>query len=235
MEINVISKNLKNTLLDIMFPKKCVVCGKLDTLFCEKCRSKIIFLKTQNCPFCLKITTRGRVCPSCKSSYKTALTGVYVVAHYEEPLKEVIHQYKYGFVKALNDDLAEISWPYLEDFSKKAVLTCVPSSPKRLSWRGYNQAEEIAKILAQNTGMRFYPNLLKRTEYKIPQTQLRRKERFENVKNSFCVNKKIDLVGKQVVIFDDLVTSGATLDACAKEIRKMGATRVWGFVLARNK
>ncbi len=228
-----LKQNIKDFFLDILFPKKCVVCGKLDTLFCEKCRSKIVFLKTQNCPYCLKITTRGRVCPSCKG--KSALTGVYVVAHFEEPLKEVIHQYKYEFIKALKDDLSDITWPYLEDFPKNAVLTCVPSSSKRLAWRGYNQAEEIARILAQNTGMRFYPNLIKRTEYKIPQTQLRRKERFENVKNAFKVNKKIDLSGKQVVIFDDLVTSGATLDACAREIRKMGATRVWGFVLARNK
>jgi ComF family protein len=157
------------------------------------------------------------------------------MAHFEGPLKEAIHKYKYEYVKALRDDLSDIAWPYLEDFPKNAILTCVPSSPKRLAWRGYNQAEEIAKILAQKTGMRYYPNLLRRTEYKIPQTQLRRKERFENVKNSFKAGKKMDLEGKQVVIFDDLVTSGATLDACARELRKMGATRVWGFVLARNK
>lgn len=226
-------QNIKEFLLDIVFPKKCVVCGKLDTFFCDKCRAKITFLKTQNCPFCLRITTRGRVCPSCQS--KSALTGVYVVSHFEEPLKEVIHKYKYEFIKALQDDLADIAWSYMEDFPKRAVLACVPSSPKRVSWRGYNQAEEITKILASNTGMKYYPNLLKRTEYKIPQTQLRRKERFENVKNAFKINKKIDLSGKQVVIFDDLVTSGATLDACARELRKMGATRVWGFVLARNK
>jgi len=231
--MSVSKKNIKEFILDIVFPKKCVACGKLDSLFCEKCRAKILFLKTQNCPFCLKITPRGRVCPSCNG--KSALTGVYVVAHFEEPLKTVIHQYKYEFIKALKDDLADIAWPYMEDFPKNAVLTCIPSNSKRLAWRGYNQAEEIARILAQNTGMRFYPNLLKRTEYKIPQTQLRRKERFENVKNSFAKGKKVDLKGKQVIIFDDLVTSGATLDACARELRKMGATRVWGFVLARNR
>lgn len=229
------TKKISEFLLDIIFPKKCVVCARLDTLFCDKCRSRIVFLKTQNCPFCLKITTRGRVCPSCRSSYRSSLTGVYVAAHFEEPLKGAIHQYKYEFIKALKDDLADIAWPYVEDFPKNAILTCVPSNPKRLAWRGYNQAEEIAKILARKTGMRYHPNLLKRTKYKIPQTQLRRKERFENVKGAFQADKKIDLSGRQVVIFDDLVTSGATLDACAKELRKEGATRVWGFVLARNK
>lgn len=157
------------------------------------------------------------------------------MAHFEEPFKEVIHKYKYELIKALRDDLADIAWPYMEDFPKKAVLTCVPSNPKRLAWRGYNQAEEIAGILAKNAGMRFYPNLLKRVKYEVPQTQLKRKERFKNVQDAFKSNRKIDLEGKQVVIFDDLVTSGATLDACAKEIRKMGAKRVWGFVLARNK
>lgn len=226
-------KKIRDFLLDVAFPKKCVVCGKLDTLFCEKCRAKIILLKTQNCPFCLKITVRGRVCPGCKG--KSALTGVFVVAHFEEPLKEVIHKYKYEFIKALKDDLADIAWPYLEDFPEKAVLTCVPTSPKRAAWRGYNQAQEIGEILAKHTGMKFCPNLLRRKEYKIPQTQLKRKERFENVKNAFTKGKNIDLKDKQVIIFDDLVTSGATLDACAIEIRKMGATRVWGFVLARNK
>jgi ComF family protein len=228
-----ILNTLTNIVLDIAFPKKCVVCGKLDTLFCEKCLGRVIFLKTQNCPYCFKITLRGRVCKSCKS--KSALTGVYVMAHFEEPLKEVIHKYKYESIKALRGDLADIAWPYMEDFPKKAILTCVPSSPKRLAWRGYNQSEEIAKILAKNTGIRFYPNLLKRAKYKTPQTQLKRKERFQNVQDAFKADKKIDLEGKQVVIFDDLVTSGATLDACAREIRKMGATRVWGFVLARNR
>ena len=227
------SKKIADFLLDIAFPKKCVVCGKLDTLFCEKCQSKILFLKTQNCPFCLKITPRGQVCSSCKS--KSSLTGVNVMAHFEEPLKEVIHQYKYEFVKALKDDLAEIAWPHLAEFGENVVLTCVPSNPKRLAWRGYNQAEEIAQLLAKTNGTVFYPNLLKRTKYETPQTQLNRKERFKNVQNSFKADKRVDLTGKKVVIFDDLVTSGATLDACAKEIRKMGATRVWGFVLARNK
>ena len=226
-------KKVADFALDIIFPKKCVVCGKLDALFCEKCRGKIIFLKTQNCPFCLKISPRGRVCPSCKS--KSALTGVTVIAHFEGHLKEVIHQYKYEFIKALKDDLAEIAWPYLEDFPKNAVLTCVPSNSKRLAWRGYNQAEEIASILAGHSNLEFSPNLLKRTKYKTPQTQLSRKERFKNVENAFTSGKKINLKGKQVVIFDDLVTSGATLNACAKELRKVGASRVWGLVLARNK
>lgn len=222
-------------LLDILFPKKCVSCGKLDSLFCEKCQAKILYLKTQNCPYCNKITVRGRVCPSCKSSYKSALTGVYVVAHFETSLKEAIHQFKYEFIKSLREDLADIAWPLLNDFPQKAILTCVPSNSKRLAWRGYNQAEELARILAKRTGMRFYPNLLKRTSYKAPQTQLGRKDRFKNVRNTFVEDKSFDLSGKQVIIVDDLVTSGATLDACAHEIRKMGATRVWGFALARNK
>ncbi len=227
------TKKITDFFLDVAFPKKCVVCGKLDTLFCENCQSKITFLRTQNCPFCLKITPRGRVCKSC--GHKSALTGVTVMAHFEEPLKEVIHQYKYEFIKALKDDLAHLAWPYLEDFPKNSVLTCVPSSPKRLAWRGYNQAEEIAGILALQSGLSFRPKLLKRTSYKTPQTQLSRKERFKNVENAFEAKRNFNLKGKQVVIFDDLVTSGATLNACAKELRKMGASRVWGLVLARNR
>lgn len=219
--------------LDILFPKKCVVCGKMDTLFCDKCRSQITYLKTQNCPFCLKITVRGRVCPSCRP--RSSLTGVYVVAHYDEPLKTVIKKYKYEFVKALRDDLADVIWPSFSDFGEDIVLTCVPSNEKRLAWRGYNQADEIAVTLARSTGARYCPNLLKRIRYNIPQTQLTRKERFQNVAGSFKLGAKINLSGKKVVIFDDLVTSGATLDACAKELRKAGAKQVWGFVLARNK
>jgi len=228
-----ITKRISNFFLDIAFPKKCVVCGKLDTLFCDACRGEIIFLKTQNCPFCLKITPRGRVCSSCRN--KTALTGVYVVAYFEGPLKEAIHKFKYEFIKSLKDDLADLSWPYLEDFPKKSILTVVPSSQKRLNWRGYNQAEEVAEILAKKTGIQYRPDLLKRVDYRTPQTQLSRKERFKNVENTFKPRKKIDLKGKEIIIFDDLVTSGATLNACAHELRKMGASRVWGFVLARNK
>lgn len=163
------------------------------------------------------------------------MTGVFVVAHFEEPLKETIHQFKYEFIKALKDDLADLAWPYLDDFGQKAVLTSVPSSSKRLAWRGYNQADEIAKVLAKQTGMKYYPDLLKRTKYKTPQTQLNRRERIKNVENAFAIGKKVNLKGKKVIIFDDLVTSGATLNACAKEVRKLGAARVWGFVLARNK
>jgi len=158
-----------------------------------------------------------------------------VVAHYDEPLKTVIKKYKYEFVKALKDDLSDIAWASCSDFGENAILTCVPSSEKRLAWRGYNQADEIARILAKNTGIKYIPNLLKRTRYKTPQTQLTRRERFQNVEGSFKLTRKVKLSGKKVVIFDDLVTSGATLDACAKELKKAGAKQVWGFVLARHK
>lgn len=217
--------------LDVLFPKKCVVCGKLDQLFCDPCRQKILFLKQQNCPFCLRLMPRGRVCPSCRRA--SSLTGVLVMAHFEEPLKTVIYGYKYNFLKALREDLADLAWPYLTDLGDNFLLTFVPSDKKRQAWRGYNQAQELAEMLGKRIGAPFEQTLI-RKKFETPQTALTKKERFQNVEGAFDAVGKVSLRGKKIVIVDDLVTSGATLNACAKELRKQGAREVWGFALARH-
>ena len=218
--------------LDIIFPAKCVICGKLDALFCDSCRSKIVFQKKQNCPFCSRLMPRGRVCANCR--HKSYLTGVMVVAHFEEPLKSVIYEYKYNFVKALSSDLAEVSWPYLDDLGERFLLTFVPSDKKRFLWRGYNQAEEVANLLAKTSSGVLRKDLIFRRKFKVPQAALSKKERLKNVRGAFVVNKKADVEGKRVVIVDDLIMTGSTLNACAKELKKHGAKEIWGFVLAKQ-
>ena len=110
------------------------------------------------------------------------------------------------------------------------LVTSVPVSPKRYRERGYNQSELIAKYIAKELGLP-YRSLLGRNNGDH-QMGNDKKTRFEQVKGAFYAQKSIDKV--RILIIDDVVTTGATLDACARELKAGGAKNVWAAVIAKH-
>lgn len=227
----------RETLLDTFFPKVCVGCGKIDTYLCSDCYSKIIQIKSPLCLGCGRLSKKGKYCPRCKP--KTKLNGVIIAAHYEEgPLKEAIHTYKYEFVY----DLKYILSTFLADALKrekmdtKFILACVPLHPKKENWRGFNQAKLLADEVSRMAGLEIFENALKRNKNNPRQIELKRNDRFENVKDIFSVNEEIvdKISGKDIIVVDDVVTTGATLNECAKVLKENGARQVWGLVLGKH-
>jgi len=225
---------IKDFLLNLIFPKECVICGYEDTWLCPDCYQKIILVKSPTCPFCKRLTSKGEFCPTCRR--KATLTGIMIAAYYETPLKEIIHNYKYKMVKDLSEPLADLLINHLQKFAlpSNPLILPVPLHQKRLKEREFNQAALLGKKIADIFGLDFDDELMIRKINTKPQINLSGLERKENVKNAFlCINPQ-KVYKRNIILVDDVCTTGATLEACGVELRKYNARQIWGLVLARQ-
>jgi ComF family protein len=113
------------------------------------------------------------------------------------------------------------------------LIVPVPLHARRLWQRRFNQSALLGAALARHCGKTCLPDALVRLRHTTPQKGLSRKHREENVKNAFGVNKKRDVTGKNILLIDDVFTSGATLNACARTLKKAGAHKVFALAIAR--
>jgi len=223
--------------LDIFFPQECVGCGQAGTWFCEECFKKVILVNSPTCPLCQQITLQGQFCSRCRP--KTSLTGIMVAAYYESPLKEAIHTYKYEYVQDLAKPLANLLINHLQKVSLPPgsghlLVAPVPLHHSRLRQRGFNQAALLAQEVAKTFGLKYQEDILSRVRKTRPQIELSQKARQENVKGAFSCLRPELVQGKNILLVDDVCTTGATLNECASELRKAQARQIWGLVLARQ-
>jgi len=150
-------------------------------------------------------------------------------------MRDAIHQLKYRNLKAIAPCLAELLAHYLESNPLPGeALIAVPLHPKRLRERGYNQSQLLAWELAKLINLPVIEDRLIRVKEAKPQVKAANlEERRRNVADAFaCQNKKVN--DKQVILIDDVCTSGATLQSCAEALKSKGAISVWGLTLARE-
>ena len=263
---------LRNFVLDILFPIKCIGCGvEFENLearerwICEKCLEKIQIRKKQVCPFCEKESDNGKTHHKCQE--KTFLSGVWVASEYsDDVISKAIHKLKFNFIKdlsfpiskvviksVLNVDefsdfhdliLSELSQNsreekiYSDDKQNEIVETIfipVPLHKKRYNWRGFNQAFLLSKHIAKEFHLKVYEDLLIRRKNTKPQTKIKSmRQRRENIKGAFFIVESNILENKNVIIVDDVCTTSATLNECAKELKNAGVKNVWGLVVARR-
>lgn len=228
-------------LLDFLFPKRCVGCQKTGNYFCVSCIQNI---KQSDlvCPFCERLSLGGLVHPICKRKY--GLDGLWFLGVYEDPLRKAIQKLKYKFITELADVLVDLNleyWarysPFLLDEIKKNrgegwIVTSVPLHKKRQNWRGFNQAELLARIFAKKLGLK-YESCLERTKNTKQQAKLASHLRKQNIKNAFTLSKPLPLNAKNYILVDDVWTTGSTLKECCFVLKKNGAKKVWGLTLAR--
>jgi len=238
------SKSLNQFFLEIIFPNFCVICEEYGPPLCEKCLKGIPLNKKDVCPICEKRDSYvGSVCGFCqKKKNNFFLDGLLVASFYKNPLlKKAIYNFKYNLVKELSFPLAQILAKKFLKFHpgfKNFVFTSVPLHSKKLFLRGFNQSSllgnNLQKILEQKgIEVSFTENILQRTKNNSPQMKIKSiKARKENVKNCFGVSSQ-ELPSRMILI-DDIITTGATLNECARVLKKNGVKVVWGLVLARQ-
>lgn len=236
------ARRLWTILLDLCFPLTCLGCGQEGTIACEHCLSLVPEPDTQVCPLCkTPFQPNGATCEKCRG--KTQLDGLFVARLYRFRLVEkLIHTLKYRLIQStviplidlLEESLAHHSLP-LPD-----LLIPVPLHPRRLRYRGFNQAElltrELGKRLAPGLSIAVDTTSLKRIRFTKPQMKTEsRGERLQNLGGAFAVAPTAagPLVGKYVWLIDDVATTGTTLDECAKVLKQAGVKKVWGVVIAR--
>ena len=186
------------------------------------------------CPRCGRPQASGIICPSCRQR-KSEIDGIRSLFRFDEVIRKAIHELKYRNLKAISPCLAELLADYLRSNPLPGeALVCVPLHPRRLRERGYNQSSLLAGELGGRIDLPVIEDCLIRVKQAQPQVRaVDVEERWRNVADAFvCRDEKVS--GKQIILIDDVCTSGATLESCAAALKNKGATSVWGLTLARE-
>ncbi len=225
---------LKGMALDLLFPQWCVGCGKGGDFICYSCRHSLPWIMPPLCPKCGKPQPSGVLCPNCVG-WQADIDGIRSPFRFDGVIRQAVYQLKYKNIRALAVSLARLLNDYLSTNPVPGeALVPVPLHQKRLRERGYNQSGLLAQELSKLTNLPVVNNCLIRQRYALPQVRTSTMdERWSNVADAFTCRDHM-LQGKQVLLIDDVSTSGATLDACAVALKAVGATSVWGLVLARE-
>jgi len=171
------------------------------------------------------------LCASCAAAPST-LDGIFAATIFTHPIREAIHEFKYEGVRDLAAPLADWLVAAWQRYGLEAdLIVPVPLHLKREAERGYNQSALLAHALARAVGARVAPAELVRTVHTRPQVGLTAEERRQNIAGAFHCTSAV--TGQRIVLLDDVCTTGATLEACAKALREAGACGVWGLTLAR--
>src|SRR3989344_9223430 len=222
--------------IDIFFPKKCLECGKEDVYLCRSCIEKVAFLK-QVCIRCERPSIDGMTHVKCQK--KLDLDRCFSLWVYQGVIRKAIVKLKYKFAYEISLELANHFVHFLGKkdiiFPQNVILTPIPLHRRRKNWRGFNQAEEMGKIVSERLGWKFYPDILLRKKLNFPQTELKEDQRKGNIRGVFCLNPRYDIQNtlNTILIFDDVLTTGATLKEAGKVLKRNGARKVLGLTMAR--
>lgn len=234
--------------LDIVFPKKCLGCGKFTAVgdfdyVCKKCLGKIENKNTLECIGCKRQTQYGFTCEFCKKG--SFVDQLVVAAELANPLIEkMLKTHKYGFISEMNKPLLIVAQKSIKKlllkgfnlFEDNPLLVPVPLHDRRLNWRGFNQAELLAKNLSDMYHISCDNSILNKITDSKHQADIKtREERLNNIKNSFALKNGQLIKNKTIVLVDDICTTGATLNECTKVLKSGGAKRIIGFVIARGR
>lgn len=211
----------------------CNACGKeiFSGYFCSDCQSKIIEITENFCNHCGRRSLNSLpFCDSCigkNLSFDIARSAF----EYKEPLSYLIQNFKYKDVRYLSDYFSQkmIEVYRRENFTCD-FITYVPMTDKRLKQREFNQAELLAEKISNGLGVEV-KGVIKKVKETEHQARLSFSERTKNLKGAFKVNKK-DVQNKEILLIDDVLTTGSTVETIALELKKKGAKRVMVLTLA---
>lgn len=223
-------------LLDLLFPKTCLICGSFDQWLCVACARSVRLTQTLRCAVCEQPALNGVTHPACRSH--GTLDGLLAAGSFEQ-LQQLLHAYKYLLVKELSGPLADVLVRYikqagLQSFLADMIAVPVPLHPRRLRYRGFNQSVLLAEAFCRQLSLPLAAAVLTRKRWTTPQVQLNKTQRRENMRETFDVTSAADAEGKKFLLVDDIATTSATLNACAKVLKQAGARTVWGLVLAHG-
>lgn len=227
-----LQKFLKENIFNLKWTCNCCGCEIFnDSYFCSACENSFLNVKVDKCNHCGRRTYEAVLfCDSCTNKnlqFDTARS----VYEYCEPINSLIKAFKYDGKKYLAEVFAsKMLNVLLSNFSDANLITFVPMTKSREATRGYNQSELLANELSLLTGIEVKETALKKYETKR-QANLSAKERKINLKNSFKVLKSV-VKDKNVLIIDDVLTTGYTADVLAEGFKKAGANYVYVLTIA---
>ncbi len=215
------TKNVLHAIINFIFPPVCASCGVAGVLFCDECRERLPCFQTP-------------IRPYGKNHQGMPLTYVWTASIFAGSISDIIHKLKYNGQFALASPLVDLMvdvWTHhvMQPFD---LVLPVPLHPKREEKRGYNQAALLTVNFCQRLNMTYSLDGIRRVRQTTSQVKLNAVGRKSNLNDAFWADKKI-VQGKDVLLIDDVFTTGATLFATADALLMAGARSVSGYCVAR--
>jgi len=238
-------RRLITGLVDIVYPKTCLACknklraSSIDNLICGQCWGKI---ERNTPPFCYscgrhleRLNFTKNICPSCLKT-KFHFDRAFSPCVYTGVIKELIREFKYNNRDYLGLPLSRLMVDFIREYNIPVdyldFIVPVPLHKTRLREREFNQAEILSKYIAEEFKKEMASGILLRHRHTKTQTDLAINERLLNVKRSFSVDKNKGVKGKNILLVDDVLTTGATSSEAASTLKEAGANIVFVLTLA---
>lgn len=222
-------------LLTWFFPPRCLGCGIRGTNLCADCAGAAERVSGIRCRRCGKPFEADNVCPLCSRLEKIYFERVRSAFVYENLIREAIHQFKFKRKLELSLLFAnEIFSVYLIQKWPIDLVVPTPISKERRNERGYNQTEWVARTFAIRAGLPYSATGLQKLRETESQSSLSEAERRSNLAGAFAA-EPITVQGKSILVVDDVLTTGTTMNECARALLKAGAAQVYGLTIAATK
>ena len=241
----------KNSVMDILYPPRCHICQQFlwdgrvnkdqkELLICQTCFYSFSEIASPHCPICRRpfdsTIEDDHPCEAClrERPFYDKLGAPYL---YIGVIMEVVHGLKYGGKTHLVESLGPLLVSFTKEWLEKvddAIVMPVPLHPRKLRERGFNQSLLLARHVASAIDTELDYLSLRRIRYTRPQTGLKSDERRKNVRRAFGLAGQADVKDRNMILVDDVATTGNTLNECAKVLKKSGCDKVLCLVFART-
>jgi competence protein ComFC len=235
---------LKDDLLDFVYPQSCSICEKPlnrgEKEVCENCWETLASLPSPFCPYCKTFledeeTALKHRCVYLSRPEDRKIFAVTSLGTFDDYYQKLIHRFKYDRKIPLGKRLAQSLGEIVareKDFITCDLIIPVPLHRARQRERGFNQSQILAEGIAEVTNLPLMKDILKRKKNTQDQTYLNAQQRKENVRGAFVITQPDKIASKQVILVDDVITTGATLNECARMLLDAGATKIFAVTLA---
>lgn len=219
--------------LDFILPQSCILCRKeiQRGMICDNCLDYLPLVNPPICTLCGRPITNGTYCSFCSGESSVDHGRAWML--FIPPADKVIHHFKYRRKTRLAELLGRAMAGIVRadhTLSRADIITPIPLHWWKKTRRGYNQADTLTRIISTETGIRL-EHLLRRIRNTRTQTRLSAEERRENVLNAFTLSGN-NIKDKKVLLIDDVLTTGATVNECARVLKEDGAAAVYSCVAA---
>jgi ComF family protein len=218
--------------LDLIYPPQCGGCGVQGARWCANCASNLDWIVPPVCPVCGMSHDREQICNQCQMA-PPAWDQLRSVAQYGGNLRTAIHALKYRRDLGMGESLSRHLVELFETLDWKAdLIVSVPLDLARMQERGYNQVSLLAIPLALAIGIPYRPRALRKIRQTPRQVTLSAGQRRANMEGAFEAEAE-EVREKIVLLMDDVITTGTTLQACSQALRTAGARQIFILTLAR--
>ncbi len=229
--------SLLETAIGWVAPPQCVTCGREGSALCVACSTSEIVPYGQQCWLCNRVSAGGRTCPKCRAGGSPRF--VWITTNYAGAARDLIKIYKFGHQRAAARSLSQLMVETLHDFNSPAELTKlnylmvpIPTATSRIRQRGFDHSVLLAKTVGRQLGVECANSLGRLGQSR--QLGAKKSERLFQTKDSYFVRLPRITKSRNILLIDDVITTGATLKAVTKVLRAAGAKRVDALVFAKK-